>query len=753
VRPQNAAASSTDVTFDTYFRISSYAMIASGTLALAVSGGMGAALGAVFVLLLWAAWKFEGTRWQLSERAGMFAVVSSLPLLYLDWKFQSSIAWPGEPARAGVGALTHFILFLSAVKLVQVKADRDWLFLYLISFFEVLLAAGLSVSPLFVATLALYTFCALSTVVCFEIRKARRAIKTHETRLLSAPRARWLSRLSRKKAAHASPAEARRLPLVAFALLALIFALALPIFFIMPRYGGSALARADRGLTGVVGFSDEVTLGEIGRLQQSQRVVMRVRVEDPLAGRHQTLRWRGVALDAFNGRAWRRSRRETDYRRGNERNIFQFGTTVSLENLTTQTFFIEPMDTSVLFIATRPVAIQGALPYIGIDEEDSLTTRDHSQERISYRAYSDTTEPPTERLRSDLAPYSPEMDRYLQVPADLDPRIRDLARSLIVGTRSGNRYDSARVIESYFQQNFRYTLEQKSGGAADPLADFMFRVREGHCEYFSTAMAVMLRTAGVATRVVNGFQLGEYNDAADVYTVRQSDAHSWVEVYFPETGAWVTFDPTPVDGRPGNNDASGFSAQLGKYTEALELFWIQYVVSYDKQEQRSLATSIRSNLGVYRQTAGQTLAELRAGLSDWWKQLAQGGDATGFVRATSLPVVAALVLLAGLLLLLLKRLRFNGSLRGLLGFRRRERKNYSSVVFYERMLKALEARGMLRAPDETPLEFAAATGMPEATLLTRSYNRVRFGAHELTTTEAARIEEWLRRVEKKDSES
>ncbi|MCA1564683.1 MAG: DUF3488 and transglutaminase-like domain-containing protein [Acidobacteria bacterium] len=741
------------MTFDTYFRISSYAMIASGTLALAVSGGMGAGLGVVFTLLLLAAWKFEGTRWQLSERAGMFAVVSSLPLLYLDWKFQSNVLWPGEPARAGIGALTHFILFLSAVKLVQLKADRDWLFLYLISFFEVLLAAGLSVSPLFVATLALYTFCALSTVVCFEIRKARRAIKTQETRLLSAPRARWLSRLSGKAVAGQMPSgEARRLPLVALSLLALIFALALPIFFIMPRFSGSALARADGGLNGVVGFSDEVTLGEIGRLQQSQRVVMRVRVEDPLAGRHQTLRWRGVALDEFSGRTWRRSSREIEYRRGNERNLFQFGTTQSLENLTTQTFFVEPIDTPVLFIASRPVAIQAALPYIGIDDEDSLMTRDHSQERISYRAYSDTTEPPAEQLRRDLAAYPAAMERYLRLPDDLDPRIRQLARGLIVGTRSGNRYDAARVIESYFQQNFRYTLEQKSGGADDPLADFMFRVREGHCEYFSTAMAVMLRTAGVATRVVNGFQLGEYNDAADVYTVRQSDAHSWVEVYFPETGAWVTFDPTPVDGRPGNNDAGGLlRGRLGKYAEALELFWIQYVVAYDKQEQRSLATSIRSNLGVYRQTAGQTFAELRAGFALWWQQFSFGAGGTGGAWHVNVPLLVALTLLLGLLALFVARAR-RWEWAWLLNFGRRERRNYSSVVFYERMIKVLESRGMMRAPDETPLEFAATTGMPEALLLTRSYNRVRFGAHELTTAEAARVEEWLRRIEKESKQ-
>lgn len=745
------------MTFDTYFRISSYAMIASGTLALAVSGGMSAGLGAVFILLLTAAWKFEGTRWQLSERAGMFAVLLALPLLYLDWKFQSTIIWAGEPTRAGIAALTHFILFLSGVKLVQVKADRDWLFLYLISFFEVLLAAGLSVSPLFIASLALYTFCALSTIICFEIRKARRAIEIQETHLLSAPRANWLSRLSKKSGKFAakipgsSSGETRRLPFVAFSLLALIFALALPIFFIMPRFSGSALARADGGLNGVVGFSDEVTLGEIGRLQQSERVVMRVRVEDPLAARHQTLRWRGVALDEFSGRTWRRSNRELEYRRANDRNLFQFGTTPSLEHLTTQTFFVEPLDTPVLFIASRPVAIQAALPYIGVDREDGLTTRDHSQERISYRAYSDTTEPPAEALRRDLAPYPRALERYLAVPDDLDPRIRELARSLIIGTRSGNRYDAARVIEAYFQQNFRYTLEQKSGGAADPLADFMFRVREGHCEYFSTAMAVMLRSAGVATRVVNGFQMGEYNDAADVFTVRQSDAHSWVEVYFPEAGAWVTFDPTPVAGRPGNNDQAGFwRGRFGKYAEALELFWIQYVVAYDKQEQRSLATSLRGQLGVYRQTAGQTFAELRAGLNAWWQSLTSGvrAPAPGGIRLTNVPTLIALCALLGLLLLLVTRLR-RLNLWERWGFWQRDRKNYSSVVFYERMTKALESRGLLRAPDETPLEFAATTGMPEATLLTRSYNRVRFGAHELTTAEAARIEEWLRRMEGK----
>src|SRR4029453_10130210 len=128
---------------------------------------------------------------------------------------------------------------------------------------------------------------------------------------------------------------------------------------------------------------------------------------------------------------------------------------------------------------------------------------------------------------------------------------------------------------------------------------FLFNVKAGHCEYYSTAMTVLLRSRGIAARVVNGFLPGEYNEAAGAFTVRQSDAHSWVEVYFPETRAWVTFDPTPPAGRL-EPTSSGITAKLAKYAEALELMWFQYVVGYDKQEQRALATTVQSRLFVYR---------------------------------------------------------------------------------------------------------------------------------------------------------
>jgi len=720
-------------------------MLACGVLALVVAGGLSLPLASASAVMLVVAWQLEGTKWQLSERLGLALVLLSLPLFYLDWKLQTGGAWLTEHASAGLGALTHFILFLSAIKLWQRKADRDWLFLYLISFFEILLAAGLSISPRFLGSLGLYMFCALATIVAFEIRRARRHITIQETRFVRATGAGRFVRMPRGRRLRPTTGEARRLALVAACLLALIFALALPIFFITPRAGASALTHSDEGLTGVIGFSDEVTIGEIGRLQRSNRVVMHVRVAAPTNAQPRALRWRGVALDEFDGRAWRRTVDKSDYLAGNdERTLFQFDTTEALDRLTTETFFVEAMDTPVLFIAPRAIAVQGALPFVRRDAEGGLSTRTHTQERITYRAYSDTNEPSVASLRADNARHGAVAGRYLQLPANLDPRIFQLARQWIIQDHAGTNYDAARVIESHLRHDFSYTLDLKAGGA-DPLADFLFRVRAGHCEYFATAMAVMLRTVGVPARVVNGFQQGEYNDAADAYTVRQSDAHSWVEVYFPQADAWVSFDPTPDAGRPVADD--GWLGGFSKYAEALELFWIQYVVAYDKQEQRSLASTIRSSLGAYRQTAGQVADELRARLLAWWRGLTVNMSTQTQDRwLRYAPFFLLLCALLGLSFFFIKgarRLRFKR--------RRTELQaagtTRSAVVFYERMSKALAARGHERAPAQTPLEFATTTGLPEALLVTRAYNWVRFGAHDLSSADAQRIETWLQSLE------
>lgn len=742
------------MSFESYFRTCSYATIACGVLALAVSGGVGLALAVAFAAVLVVSWKTSGTRWQMSERAGMFVVLLALPAFYLDWSFQrASAADAAGQVYAGVSALVHFTLLLSSIKLLQIKSDRDWLFLYLISFFEVLLAAGLSVSPTFLASLGLYVFCSLLAVVCFEMRKARRAVPESESRLLVANDPKFLRR--RRHKGDAGARTLRRLPFAAACLFVLILGLALPVFLITPRAAENILGMpGGAASSGFVGFSDHVTLGDIGRLNRSNQLVMRVRVEGPAMSGERPLRWRGVALDRFDGRHWTQSSEVGNSYQTLDGNLFRLGTTEDLSRLTTQTFFVEPIDTPVIFAAPRALALQGGFPYIRRDRDDGLASRPHPLERVAYTVYSDTYEPTPERLRADPMVYSAgvtknlhrPVERYTQLPTDLDTRVASLAYTVVKQAGAKNGYDMARAVEAHLSSNaygghYSYSLEMRAGGD-NPLADFLFNVRAGHCEYFATAMAVMLRTLRIPARVVNGFQSGEYNTAADAYIVRQADAHSWVEVYFAETDSWVTFDPTPADGRPAGTSGEGIAGSLRRYADALELFWIQHVVAYDRQGQRALARSIQEQMSSYTYSAFHSADSLGARLSALWR-----GGGAGALGVVASPLVAgpfALVFVFGAAVFMRRK--------GLLSLRRRRRtdaraRETAVVEFYRRMTTALDSRGLRRNADQTPLEFAEAVGMPEVISITRAYNRVRFGARGLSNAEAVEVERCLHRME------
>lgn len=739
--------------FETYFRACSYAMIACGVLALALASGVGVWLAVVFAAVLAVSWWLAATRWQLSERAGLVVVLLALPVFYLDWSFQKGDQDAGgAQVYAGVSALVHFTLLLSSIKLLQVKSDRDWLFLYLISFFEVLLAAGLSANPSFLLALCAYLFSALLAVVCFELRKAARLAPAAESRLLVANDPKFLRRRGWRRSDKGARA-IRRLPAAALLLSILIVGLALPIFFITPRAAESVLALpGGASSSGFVGFSDRVTLGDIGRLNESNQLVMRVRVEGQAAARAQNLRWRGVALDRFDGRHWFQSSDSRPAYPAYEGDLFRLGTTEDLSRVTKQTFFVEPLDTPVLFAAPRAVALQGGFPYVRRDKDDALSTRAHPQERFTYTVYSDTFEPPPERLRADLIHDSARasanlrrpVEDYLQLPANLDTRIGSLAWTVVRQAGARNTFDAARAVEAHLNQNaygghYSYSLLMRASGA-DPIADFLFNVRAGHCEYFATAMAVMLRTLRIPARVVNGFQTGEYNSAADAYIVRQADAHSWVEVYFPETDSWVTFDPTPADGRAAGTSGSGLTGSLRRYADALELFWLQYVVAYDRQGQRTLARTIQDRVGSYRLAASQSAEGLRARLSAWWGGKREGAGVLARL-ASPLALMPGALFVAAVGFLWLRR-------KGLLKFLRGEKGGRAAdaavVEFYERMTEALAQRGLRRRADETPLEFAETVAAPGVLAITRAYNRVRFGAQHLTSAEAAEVERSLR---------
>ena len=718
--------------FETFFRFISYAAVFCGFLALWVSGTFGIVGTAVFVAVIVGAWLIEGSRWQISERWGTALIVLALPAYYLAFKFKLISFIGSDTIIAGV--LARMILTLSAIKLLQKKGDRDWIFLYLMSFFEVLLAAGLSISALYLVTFLVYSLLIVCSIIAYEMRKTAREVE-NKIRGFTETKA------TRELTPHLF-LRVRKLPLTAVVLIVFITALSTPLFFMLPRVGGAGLGGNQRGLSTSTGFSDSVKLGGIGNIQQNDEIVMRVRAEsgtDKLGAEY----FRGVALDRFDGKTWSKSRPNTKepFVKG-ESDLIQIDSTSDRENLFLQAVILEPLDTPVLFAMPRAIAFQGTFPMLYKDSYGAINYAWNS-ERISYKVLSDRSQPSIERLRLDNIAYGEGLRNYLQLPLDEDRRIFELAYK-VVGN-SSNRYDKAKSIEKYLQNNFGYTLDQKAGGE-QPLSDFLFNIREGHCEYFATSMAIMLRTQGIATRIVNGFHGGEYNDSIDMTVIRQRHAHSWVEVYFPKEDSWVTFDPTPFSGDGGERGSlTGFSGTFSKYIEAIDTIWIQYFVAFDTQEQHSLARSMRSRFAKYQTDISSYLGHIQdVILTEWWAEIR--GDKGNQAR-----ILAGGYLIGGLagvfILFFLLRVFYRKLIK--LGIWQRLREHLfakpttSIVEFYDRMLRLLADKGIIRELSQTPLEFAFATNMPVAVQITEKYNGVRFGGKDLSREESAEIDDWL----------
>jgi hypothetical protein len=190
--------------------------------------------------------------------------------------------------------------------------------------------------------------------------------------------------------------------------------------------------------------------------------------------------------------------------------------------------------------------------------------------------------PPGEDERGAASELRPELATYfLALPKDLNPQIRALALEVTQGKSTPRQ--RAAALRSFLLDNFAYGQEQTNGDKADPLHSFLFEDRRGHCEYFATAFAVMLRATGVPARVVGGYQGGSWDDDARIASFTTNNAHAWVEWFLPEAG-WVVDDATPLVSAP-RNELLGSQALL----ERLRRTWDDYVMDFGLDHQLALA--------------------------------------------------------------------------------------------------------------------------------------------------------------------
>jgi len=301
----------------------------------------------------------------------------------------------------------------------------------------------------------------------------------------------------------------------------------------------------------------------------------------------------------------------------------------------------------------------------------------------------------------------------------VDARIPLLAQQITA--KAANDNDRGRALELYLQSKYGYTLELGKEPPADPVANFLFVRKEGHCEYFASSMAILLRELGIPSRIVNGFRAGEFNDLTGSYIIRARDAHSWVEAYFPGQG-WVAFDPTPASLR---STATGWQRVL-LYLDAMSEFWREWVVNYDFSHQNTLGQNMtlssRQNFLRLQRWARMKYDALLEMARKTRRQAQQQPREWG---------LRGVIALSGLLLLINARRLWRSARQQWLVRRPASAPQAAASIWYERMTRSLARRGWPRAPAQTAEEFVLTIEDPrlrrsvEAFVL--RYQRARFG--------------------------
>jgi protein-glutamine gamma-glutamyltransferase len=663
-------------------RIAVYLLVADGLFALYLGeflDGRGVLLVAVLLVGTW----LVQSRTEVPKR--LLGIRLLVPLAAL-----ASVVDIAYLTESVLDALVRLLLFLALYKLATLQSVRDTRMVSFLAFFMLVAASasafGVGFFFAFVAFVGLLSWIALLQHLTGEAIAGL--------------------------ASGTVPVPTRHVVTLAAAAAVSVFVVAGGLFFLLPRVGLATLPlRAHLGQM-ITGFSERVELGSYGTILTDSNVVMRVHLPDEVEPeRLPNLRWRGVVLDTFDGKAWSvRYPRQIRLVRTNAGG-FDVGLLGGGGLFLRQEVFLEPIGSEVVFAAPRILRLAMPTPVLAVDDMGVVSVSSPGA-RLRYTVESEVEGPkPRNSGRVHPAPplHSDQLDRYLQLPT-LAPTIPALARQ-VAGMGRGPA-EVAQSVETFLRTQFRYSLDIERVSRLDPLEEFLFVRRAGNCEYFAAAMAVMLRTLNIPARVVNGFQRGEWNPYGQYYIVRYYDAHSWVEAYLPDAG-WVTFDPTPR----ATADVLASRTPIFLYLDALRLQWHRYVVNWTLRDQIRAVQSVQIRLAGLRDWSTRFDPEMRARLG----------------RAGALAIVAAV-----------------GAVGAWVAWRYRRGgpapRGNRAPGFYRRALRAAARRGLRPSAGETAREFSARVADLEPaagaafTRVTTLYERARFGGTPPTVGELVEAE-------------
>ncbi|MEM9553886.1 MAG: DUF3488 and transglutaminase-like domain-containing protein [Acidobacteriota bacterium] len=493
-----------------------------------------------------------------------------LPIFAVDIHLGMSIGRPLKP-------LLHLVLFVTLAKLWSMRRERDkWQ--AFVAIFVIFLAA-MATSTHLTVTLYLVAGIAGGLWLLGRFAQLHVAAVVEQTTRAEVPTV--------DPTATGSPTGARRRRLGwAGVLTAFTLLVAIPLFATMPRLREPFIMGRGQGLLGAgraTGFSDSVDLNLTSAVRDNPAVALRIETEAPL-GSAGFLRLKGGGYAIYRDGRWLREGEESVLPSPRARFTLPGG--AAAEALQTLRIYQEPMDVRSLLLPTQSIRVameQPTVRVLGLDPGGVLNLPGLPPRRtIVFEA---------ELGRDELLLSEPPTGDAVLDTAGVTPQIAELAAE-VMGT--GDDATRIRRLERHLLNQYDYTLDFVGRSALNPIEDFLFTYRSGHCEYFATAMVLMLRAEGIPARFVTGFLGAEQNRLEGFYVVRQRNAHAWVEAW-TDDGGWRVYDPTPPEGRPGAR-ADSLRLLAQQLWDFIAFRWDRYVLTYGAEDQRGIFERLGASL-------------------------------------------------------------------------------------------------------------------------------------------------------------
>jgi transglutaminase-like putative cysteine protease len=652
-----------------------------------------------------------------------------------------------------MAVLARFIVWLTLIKLYQQKSPRDYAQLLGLSLLLMLIGALLSTDLLFAAVVFIYAMLGLYALLLFRLYAAHE--RSRAARLAAIP-------AGYRVLPSVQPVAGTRTAVHLRSLVATVavsgLAASTILFLLFPRdVGGGFLGGFRQPYTARTGFTTEVDLIGGTRITESQRAVLHMTLT---GGRSpvEPLLLRGAVLDRYLGHGrWSASASSPDQRVETEPPELRWLGGAEHRRTITQSFTVI-VQHPVLFSVYVPVAVSTDEPrHLNFDGL-TQTIEDVDPGRLdAYRIRADLA-PDDETLRALAGSGGPAdgaaiVDQF----RDFDGRVADRAREVLASRGLPDRApdDEAQIwawrataaaaLAGYLRatqtNGFTYStdlsgVEFRSDGSQDPIVQFLFTTRIGHCEYFASALAALCNCVGIPARLVTGYAAREYDPRLGAYVIREAHAHAWVEVQI-SPWRWRAFDPTPpselgaLDGGPGRSLADRWRWLFDRF----EASWADGFVAFDANRQAQLME--RLDMG-WAQKLGGAWQATRQWLAAVNRAFYFGPAGYIWMGIVGLALVIAAIALG-------MRMKRAARLRAAMHLERLRGGAYHRMLrqlgFYLDMLEVLQQSGRAKPAWQPPLHFAQALSArhdPGASLvrrLTERFYAARYGGRRLTRDE------------------